>query len=68
MSVWVGCLAMIVMLPFARQSFLKLGTLSGFAACLPVAAFAGYLFLRIAKKRAASYRCGTCHKRWRETA
>jgi len=68
MSVWMGCLAMIVTLPFARQIFLKLGILPGFAACLPVAAFAGYLFFRIAKKRAASYRCGTCHNRWREAA
>jgi len=56
---------MIAGLCFARQIFLKLGTLPGFAACLPVAAFVGYFFYRIAKRHAASFECRTCGNCWR---
>jgi len=65
MGVWIGCLAMIAALPFARQILLNSGILLRLAACLPVAALAGFLFFHVAKRKAASHRCKTCGNRWR---
>ena len=65
MGIWVGCLSAVALLLPVRRILPEAQVWLVLICCLPAAMLAGWMFCRVALRRAAQYECRDCHNRWR---
>ena len=66
MGIWFGCLAAIAALLLVRRAIPGAQVWLVLSSCLPAAMLAGWIFCRVARRRAAKFECKDCHNRWRD--